>query len=144
MKWSLLAVVLLVGCASAAQQPNSDHIMCIEFSSLTRGYQEYVLFTSDSMKYTRTQAGHTKISKARELKKSEWKDLLKVAQKINLKEIPELKSPTMKRAHDGARHSTITIITDSNQTYIHTFDDENPHEKLKALMNVIAEKRGKQ
>ena len=141
MKWSLLAIILLVGCASVAQ--NSDHIMRIEFSSLTRGYLELVTFTNDSVKFSRTQAGHPKIAKAQALKKNDWQELVKAVQKITLSEVPELKSPTMKRSFDGARHSTITIITDSNQTYIHSFDDENPHEKLKALMNVIIKKRGK-
>ena len=141
MKWSLLAVVLLAGCASVAQ--NSEHIMRIEFSTLTRGYQELVTFTSDSVKFSRTQAGKPKIAEAHVIKKNDWQELLKVVQKITLSEIPELKSPTMKRSFDGARHSTITIITDSNQTYIHSFDDENPHEKLQALMKVIIKKRGK-
>ena len=144
MKWSLLTVVLLAGCASVAQKQNPDQIMRIEFSSLTRGYQELVTFTSDSVKFSRTQAGKPKIAEAHAIKKNDWQDLLKVVQKITLSEIPELKSPTMKRSFDGARHSTITIITDSNQTYIHSFDDENPHEKLKALMSAIIKKRGKQ
>lgn len=122
---------------------NQEHIMRIEFSSLTRGYQEHITFTSDSMKYSRVQAGHPKVAKARALKKSEWEDLLKVVQKIDLKEMSELKSPTMKRSFDGAKHSTISVITDSNQTFSHLFDDENPHEKLKGLMSAIVKKRGK-
>src|SRR5258705_13264056 len=113
MKWSLLAVVLLAGCASVAQKQNSDHIMRIEFSSLTRGYQELVTFTSDSVKFSRTRAGQPKIAEAHALKKNDWQEILKTVQKITLSEIPELKSPTMKRSFDGARHSTITITTDA-------------------------------
>ncbi len=141
MKSILLISILMAGYSVVSQ--NQENIARIEFSSLTRGYQEHVVFTVDSMKHTRVQAGHPKVSNARELKKSEWHDILKVVHKINLKEVPELKSPTMKRSFDGARHSTITITTNSNQTYIHSFDDENPHEKLKALMGVILKKRGK-
>jgi hypothetical protein len=141
MKWCFVAVILIVGCASVAQ--HSDHIMRIEFSSLTRGYQEHIVITSDSVKYSRVQAGHPKVARSHAIKKSEWEDLLKIVQKIDLKEMSELKSPTMKRSFDGARHSTISVITDSNQTFRHLFDDENPHEKLKALMSAIVKKREK-
>jgi hypothetical protein len=141
MKSILFSSILLASCIAMSQ--NQEHIIRIEFSSLTRGYQEHVAFTRDSMKYSRVQAGRPKVAEARVFKKSEWEDLIKVAQKINLKEIQELKSPTMKRSFDGAKHSTITIITDSNQSYSHLFDDENPHAKLKALMGAIIKKRGK-
>jgi hypothetical protein len=143
MKWNLLAVIFLSGCSSLAQKQNSDHIKCIEFSSVTRGYQELITITSDSLKFSCKQAGQQKIARASALKKSDWDELLNALNKVTLSEIPALKSPTMKRASDAARHSTITITTDSNQTFVHSFDDENPHEKLKALMRVILRKRGK-
>ena len=139
MKSILLASILMAGYSAVSQ--NQEQIARIEFSSLTRGYQEHVVFTIDSMKHTRTHAGHPKVSKARALKKSEWEDMLKIAHKIDLKGMSELKSPTMKRSFDGARHSTITVTTNSNQSYSHSFDDENPHEKLKGLMRIIVKQR---
>ncbi len=141
MKTIILGAILVAGYAVNAQ--NQNHIMRIEFSSLTRGYHELVIITSDSLKFSRTQASQPKVAKAHALKKNDWNDLVKALEKVTLSEIPELKSPTMKRSFDGARHSTITIATDSKQTYIHSFDDENPHEKLKSLMSVIVKKRGK-
>ena len=62
-----------------------------------------------------------------------WKQLLQNMEHLNLHGIPKLKSPSMKRAYDGARHSEIIITTFDNQRYIHMFDDENPNMLLKPL-----------
>jgi hypothetical protein len=34
-------------------------------------------------------------------------------------------------------HSTITITTKSGEQFTHSFDDDDPHEKLKPLMREI-------
>ena len=137
MKFSLL--ILLASCSTIAQ--NSSDIIRIEFTSLTRGYQETIIITNDSIKVSKAQAREAKIDNARVLKKEEWTDLMKALQKVTLSEISELKSPTMKRAYDGARHSTITITTKTNQVYTHTFDNEEPHQMLMPLMKVLQKKR---
>jgi hypothetical protein len=52
-----------------------------------------------------------------------------------------LPSPTNKRAFDGAKHSSIIITLANRETYQHTFDDENPNEKLVPLMKCISNLR---
>jgi hypothetical protein len=137
MKFSLL--ILLASCSSVAQ--NSSDIVRIEFTSLTRGYHETVIITNNSLKISKSQVSEPKIDKARMLKKEEWADIVKALQKVTLAEVSELKSPTMKRAYDGARHSTITITTKTNQVYAHTFDDQEPHQMLMPLMKALQKKR---
>ena len=135
MKAVLLLSLVILGCASVAQ--NSGDIIRIKFSSLTRGYQELVSITSDSIKISHSQAGAEKIEKVRALKKDEWTEVVKSLQKVTLSEINALESPTNKRTYDGARHSTFTITTKSNQVFTHSFDNEEPHQKLVPLMNII-------
>jgi hypothetical protein len=45
----------------------------------------------------------------------------------------------MKRAHDGALHSTLTFVTKEGHSFTHSFDDENPNAKLSELMKAISE-----
>jgi hypothetical protein len=56
--------------------------------------------------------------------------------------MPDLPSPTSKRAFDGARHSTITIETTLGKSYTHSFDDKNPHPGLMELMEAIVQIAG--
>jgi hypothetical protein len=43
----------------------------------------------------------------------------------------------MKRAFDGADSSEIVITLKDNTSYKHRFDNEDPHESLISLMNII-------
>jgi len=54
-----------------------------------------------------------------------------------MEEIPTLASPTMQRASDAARTSALSIIDMTGKRYTHTFDNEDPNEKLKPLMKSI-------
>jgi hypothetical protein len=115
---------------------NTDAIVKVEFSSLTRGYQELVIITKDSVSQSVNGRGESS-ENAIAIKAIEWDCIIKAFKKVSLQSIPELQSPTMKRSYDGALHSTITITTASGQQFIHSFDDDEPHEKLKPLMREI-------
>ena len=117
---------------------STGSIIRIEFSSLTRGYQELIVITEDSIRIS-TQ-GRTKENKS--IENQDWANIIKALKNVKPTDIAGLKSPTTKRAYDGARHSTITVMTKSG-TYSHSFDDEDPHEKLKPLMKVIHDKKKK-
>ena len=141
MKISLLLWCVIVGCASVAQQ--SSDVIRVEFSSLARGYQELLVMTSDSIQYSKTEMRQQPVNKPGKMTNEAWAEVIKSLQQVSLTEVPELESPSMKRTYDGARHSTITITTKSNQTYTHSFDDEDPHQKLKQLMKQIQKVRSK-
>jgi hypothetical protein len=78
----------------------------------------------------------------RKLEPFEWDELLKAASQLKLTEVSTLPSPTNRRAFDGARHSTLVISTNDGQSYTHSFDDENPHEHLRNLMDVVKKTAG--
>lgn len=133
MKNYLIVFLILLSTNVQAQR---DQIIKIEFQSLSRAYSEMISITPDSIKdkKIRNRGKETITNSAIPMKK--WNALIRVLDKIELKQIPELSSPTMKRAYDGARHSSLKIFT-STKSYEHLFDDENPNAKLLPLMRCI-------
>lgn len=113
----------------------NDTLSSIEFNSMTRGYQENVLLTIDSFSYRRMERNDSLVFSSAMTKKM-WNKLINALPSQKFVEINELPAPTQKRNYDGARHSTLTLNA-SSDTYSHSFDDENPNEKLQALMKQI-------
>ena len=128
--------LMLFGCAGHSQK-NSD-VVKIEFTSLTRGYSNTLVFTKDSITQVVNERGIESNPRREKIKSTDWELLTASLSNVNLSEVADLKSPTMKRAYDGARHSTISITTSQGTVVAHSFDDEDPHEKLAPLMKTIA------
>jgi hypothetical protein len=137
---ALSCLIVAANCQNrkmSSQQQGNNIITKIEFTSLTRGYQKHIFITADSLKETVAgRQDNNKIVK-RTLPAGEWDTLTKSISDVMLPGIAELPSPTSRRAFDGALHSTITISTNDGKSFSHTFDDENPHEKLQPLMEAI-------
>jgi hypothetical protein len=138
-----LKILLLAISFLASFQQGNHKITKVEFSSMTRGYQESVVFTPDSVRGSKPDAGdRSKVNAFNQsLKKQDWKHLTGLVSSVPRTEFENLKSPTNKRAYDGAKHSTITITLDNGETYLHLFDDETPNEKLQPLMKCISKLR---
>ena len=124
----------MLGCASHSQKTNT--IVRIEFLSMTRGYSENISIDKDSLIETKLERGSEQKNR-KKVDPADWDRLTKSLSDVLVSEIPDLKSPTMKRAYDGARHSTITITTSDQVTVSHMFDDHEPHAKLDKLMDQI-------
>jgi hypothetical protein len=134
--------VMLFALATLGARCQDEHVITkIQFSSLTRGYQKEVFISADSLTTLINDRGQEKISK-RKLAAGEWEELVTTISKIDPTGITELPSPTSRRAFDGARHSTITIIAREAGPWTHSFDDELPHEKLQPLMDVLRKVMG--
>lgn len=136
--------ILLIGCLLAllevrCQAPNA--VKQVEYTTLTRGYQKHIIISQDSIAVTVEGREENKSCK-RALSKDEWRTLMDCLKKVKLSEIPELKSPTMKRTYDGARHSTLTLITNETTPLTHAFDNEEANEKLLPLMKAIQKIEG--
>ncbi len=118
----------------------AQDIQKVEFSTLSRGgHFEKIVITKDKLSFQQEERRLKKETQAlsRMLKEVEWEQLLQKIENLNLQEISKLKSPTMKRAFDGARHSQIIVSTFDNQQYIHRFDNEDPNALLKPLLQSI-------
>lgn len=130
----LLSLLWLTGLH--AQTP--DEITSIEFITATRGYQKQITINSKTITVKledHRQQGMAPV--VREMKKQDWDHLLESLKDVTLAEIPLLKSPSMQRASDGARSSSIAITTNEGVIWSHEFDNERPHEKLQSLIDVI-------
>ena len=133
----LLSLTIIFSHPSLAQTDRT--ITRIEFNSGRRGYREQIILTPDSIvsvqenfQTDKTPRVHSQKTTARE-----WSRLLDCLRNVRLTEIETLESPTMKRAYDGASHGSLIITVKDGTTYTHGFDDEDPHSKLKPLMEEI-------
>ncbi len=123
----------------AAQHAEQPVITIIEFTTLTRGQQKQVFISADSVTEITDGRENESAIKKQKLEDGKWEELLSTIRGVKLEEIPKLPSPTNRRAFDGARHSTLKITTSDGRDFVHTFDDENPHKALHALMDKILE-----
>lgn len=118
--------------------PQQHDITQIEFATSTRGYHKDVVIVQYTLKVVELTRNdeHEKITN-KKIDSGTWKKLLASLKNISLPEISSLAAPSMKRAVDAARTSTITITTNKGESYAHTFDDEDPNERLRPLMTLI-------
>ncbi|HEY9008136.1 hypothetical protein [Ohtaekwangia sp.] len=110
--------------------------MRINYTTLTRGYQKQITLSHDSV-VLHVEGREENKDVKRSLTPDEWNLLIKSLKNVKLEDIPNLPSPSMKRAYDGARHSTITLTTPDHKTFSHAFDNEDAHAKLLPLMQAI-------
>jgi len=118
----------------------------VEFTTMgMSGVFEHITITPDSVfvetGQRRTDEPPKSVSKS--IRRDAWKTVLNALSSVSTTGIDSLKSPTNKRAFDGAMHSEITITTVDEEIFRHSFDDETPHQKLQPLMEVIRKLSGK-
>jgi hypothetical protein len=111
----------------------------IVFNTGSRGYQKAITLSKDSVLIVINSSFSEQPSKnlGSKITAAEWDKLINSLNGVDIKNLKELKSPTMGRAVDAANHSSITVTTDNE--YVHNFDNTNPNEQLQKLMAVITE-----
>ncbi len=134
------AFLLCISLSATRCQPVT--IVQIEYSKESRGYQEHIRITPDSLTRFVDDREHTGTRQSRHLEDQEWQTLLSTLEHVELEDIDQLVSPTALRASDAAMHSTLSITTSNGQTCTHGFDDENPHDVLKPLLKAVRELAG--
>ena len=141
---NLLSILLILAASGNIGKCQSAEVKQIEFSKETRGYQEHIRLTADSLNIYAEDAvrGNGSTSESRKLEAQEWVSLVAALEHVKLSELDVLASPTMKRASDGAMHATITITTKEGKTFSHGFDDDNPHQVLQPLVKAIRQVAG--
>jgi len=73
--------------------------------------------------------------------KATWDRLINSICQYSLKDLVNLPSPTHDREYDGALFSGITISTKIIKYDCGQFDDYNPNEKLKPLLEIMLESK---
>lgn len=129
-------LVLLLHAFIIEGQDTSD-VANVRFKTFTRGASKTITINRDSISISSSgRAGEQPVRC--KIKKEDWNLLTKQLNEVNVNDIPSLSSPTNKRAVDGAWHSEIVVGTTGKKAFSHSFDNEEPNEKLKSLMQVIA------
>lgn len=138
-------ITILLVCWTAILAQKNEGIKQIEFSKVSRGYEEHVRIKADSVHvFVHDMRGDKAAVKfARKIEESEWIKIVEKTKSLKLNEIEKLPSPTMNRASDAALHGTLTITTGDDKSYSHGFDDENPHDLLKPLLGIVKEISGR-
>jgi hypothetical protein len=136
--------LLLLSCTLLWAQNNAQ-ITQIEFSKISRGYQEHVRIKADSVHVLIQDLRGDKgtVNFSRKTEEKEWITLQEIIKSIKVNEIEGLPSPSMNRASDSAMHGTLTLTTKAQKSYSHGFDDENPHDALKPLLKAVREISGR-
>jgi hypothetical protein len=144
MKLMAGTIILTLLCMAALQGQPLAEVTKIKLSKISRGYEEHITITADSLhvwiENSRGEQGRTDYS--RKVSAEVWTSLVNIVKQLKLKDLPALPSPTMKRAHDGAMHSAITVETRGGKEYTHGYDDENPHQAVVPLLKRVREVSG--
>lgn len=109
----------------------------IQLTEMTRGINRNSILTPTS-KISIYNGDSTKIA----MIPSEWSNIARQAEALDLSKIPDLQSPTTGRFSDQALSSTF-MITSGGTTYTSaTFDAGRPPKELEALYNAIVGSKG--
>lgn len=135
MKYTIIILLVIPGLVFA----QSNEVREIELSKVSRGYEEHIRITPDSLYvFTENRMGEKPVTDfSRKVSEKEWTRLVEIVRIRPVKELRDLPSPTMKRAHDAAMHSTITIHMGDGTSVTHGYDDENPHSAFVPLLKEI-------
>lgn len=139
---NIISIISIISCVNQNKNENNgknltnitkqQKIEKVQLTEMTRGIHRNSVFTP-----TFKTAVFNNDSTRTAMTPSEWENISKEAEALDLSKISELQSPTTGRYSDQALSSTL-IITSGGTTYTSaTFDSGNPPIELKALYNTI-------
>lgn len=135
-----MACTIATVAAHGQQSESGKAIVQVEMSKVSRGGEHHIRVTPDSvnvLKYNRKASVNHPQSFGRTLSPAEWSTITALIAELEPEEIPNFVAPTFDRATDAAPHSTITLRNAEGEKYAHNFDGDNPHPRLKKLVNAI-------
>jgi hypothetical protein len=152
MQFIIINIITLISTISCINQNKNDinsknltqtikqqKIEKIELTERTRGTNRSVVYTPKLI--TATSNGD---STQTALPPSEWENISRQAEALDLSKISDLQSPTTGRYSDRALSATI-IITSNGVTYTSaSFDSGIPPKELEALYNAIQKPKERQ
>ena len=115
--------------------PNSLHtetIKSVELSYRTRGMQQFLYITRDSVEVKiNDKISHYKTTKI------QWKNILKIIQKVRLSSISTLKRPSSKSSYDGALMAQLMVVTNRKEYNSVSFDHDTPPAELVKIIDAM-------
>lgn len=123
-------LLVIIGCVS-------PKIVVYKYVSSTMSGMVTTTVTPDSIivqKNGRSQSHHSIANNI-----ETWKSLQKISKTIEVNGLDTLKSPSNRRAFDGASHAAIWVYTNDSIYKSASFDGGNPNEKIKTLVDSIVQ-----
>ncbi len=147
--FSLLAILLFnkecdqkKSAESDATTDNSEKVVdtiqdvsIIWYEATTRGFYEKIWVTKDSTIVTTDRNHLEKISYKTE--DSDWKLLVNLTNKLDLKTLPEIEAPTSMRHYDGAAIAKLGVIANKIETISNDFDHEHPPKAIESIVKKV-------
>ena len=107
----------------------------ISYTAHTRGFfQEFILKENSLTEFK----DHEKLNAiSRDLNAENWKECLRLLDLIDLKNLPNLKSPTNYRQYDGAAIAQLTVIQKGDTIQSSGFDHKYPPAEIKPFVEYL-------
>ena len=124
----LLIFMLMFGSNSI----HTETIKSVELSYRTRGMQQFLYITRDSVEVKiNDKISHYKTTKI------QWKNILKIIQKVRLSSISTLKRPSSKSSYDGALMAQLMVVTNRKEYNSVSFDHDTPPAELVKIIDAM-------
>ena len=124
----LLIFMLMFGTNSL----HTETIKSVELSYQTRGMQQFLHISRDSIEVKiNDKISHYKTTKA------QWKNILKIFQKVRLSGISTLKRPSSKSSYDGALMAQLMVVTNQKEYNSVSFDHDTPPAELVKIIDTM-------
>ena len=108
----------------------------IEYSTFGKAGSEYIKIEDRTLSYVKNQQDTI----TRKLRKKHYSQLHELFKEISLDSLETLKIPTKRHQADAALAATLLVTDINSKEYLSpTFDDDNPPQKIKALITYIKE-----
>ena len=127
----LSLVVLDKGCTDSGI--NQDAVSIV-YSAQSRGTYKYITINKKMVSVTNKRGTKPTTKSCDE---NDWNNLIKELNKVDIKNIPNLKAPTEARFYDGAAIANLKIIYNGETYETPSFDHGAPPKEIEALVKEI-------
>lgn len=146
--FSLIAIIWFTECGEKTSSETSDKSIdsknpmitmqddtTISYEATTRGFYEKIWIDKDSIAVTNDRNA-AEISRF-PTPKSDWNELMKILDEVNLSTLPDLEAPTSTREYDGAAIATLSVTKNDLETKSNSFDHGQPPTAIEAVVNKV-------
>ncbi|MES2545275.1 MAG: hypothetical protein V4548_10345 [Bacteroidota bacterium] len=106
----------------------------MEYEAYTRGFYYRATIENQSISVTKQREI---VPIAKKISDTDWKEILELYKKVNLKGLPSLKAPSEARFYDGAAIAHFKIISGKTPYQSSDFDAGNPPVEIKIIVEKI-------
>jgi len=133
---SILFFTIFLGKGCSAEQKQDIETAVIEYTANTRGFYFKIVIQNQTVTISKDRDGKDNPQPVK-ISDADWKELVSDFQAVHLEGIPDLKSPTQKRFHDGAAIANLKITYKGKTYESQAFDHGTPPGEIAKLVNKV-------